>query len=147
MWVFSLALRALIVVDILCKRVNMHCNFFFTLGGGGIGNMILLTCVCTEESTFTISCVLHTLVLATGILSSIGFCKQVKNYSHRFALHPFTKLLFPFSPSRTQSLLSTSQVDLEMWMETGNTLLQAFLSLWKKHGLKVHLKETGLKVI
>ena len=26
-------------------------------------------------------------------------------------------------------------------------MLQAFLSLWKKHRLKVHLKETGLKVV
>jgi hypothetical protein len=32
-------------------------------------------------------------------------------------------------------------------METGNTMLQAFLSLWKEHRLKVHLKETGLKVV
>jgi hypothetical protein len=109
--------------------------------------MILLTCVCTEESTFTISRVLCTLVLATDILSSIGFCKQIKNCSHRFALHPITELLFPFSPSRTESLLSTSSVDLEMCMETGNTMLQAFLSLSKKHRFKVHLKETGLKVV
>jgi hypothetical protein len=110
--------------------------------------MILLTCVCAEKSTITISCVLHTPVLATGILSSIGFCKQVKNCSHRFALHAITELLFPFSPSRTQSLLATSPVDLEMCMESDNTVLQAFLSLWKKkRRLKVHLKETGLKVV
>jgi hypothetical protein len=32
-------------------------------------------------------------------------------------------------------------------METGNTMLQAFLSLSKKHGIKVHRKETGLKVV
>jgi len=32
-------------------------------------------------------------------------------------------------------------------MGTGNTVLQAFLSLCKKHRLKVHLKETGLKVV
>jgi len=115
-------------------------------GGGGIGNMVLLTYVCAEKSTFTISCVLHIPVITTGILSSIGFYKQVKNCSHRFALHRITKLLFPFSPGRTQSLLTTSQVDFEMCVETGNTMLQAFLSLWKKHRLRVHLKETGLKV-
>jgi len=62
-------------------------------------------------------------------------------------VHHITKLLFPFSPGRTQSLHTTSQVDLEMCIETGNTMLQAFLSLWKKHRLKVHLKETGLKVV
>ena len=125
----------------------MHCSFFHTEVWGGIGNMILLTCVCAEKSTFTVSCVLYTPVLATGILSSIGFRKQVKNCSHRFALHCITKLLFLFSPGRTQSLLTTSQVDLEMCMGTGNTMLQAFLSLWKEHRLKVHLKETGLKVV
>ena len=119
------------------KELICIATFVMLVGGDLVLWFYLLVCVCvcvcSEKFTFTISCVLHTSVLATGILSNIGFCKQVKNCCHRFALHPITKLLFPFSPRRTQSLLATSQVDSEVCMETGNTMLQSFVSLWKKH--------------
>jgi hypothetical protein len=89
--------------------------------------MILFTCVCVcvcaEKTMFAISCVLCAPVLATGILSSIGFRKQVKNCSHRF------------------TLLATLQIELEICMETGNVASLSFFM--EKTDFQLHLKRQG----